>query len=100
VACIEFTVFVKGVGLAFMALLKSSFVGTALAKSRLDVSVPPTALVPVLASVAIKKYFVPLVTLNPSSDAGVVPGTFPVAQAPATATRLPGVPVHAEAIVV
>ena len=78
----------------------SSFAGATLAKSRLAVSVPPIALVPVLASVTITKYFVPLVTLKLSSDAGIVPGTFPVAQAPGTGTRLPGEPVHAEPIVV
>ena len=95
VARIEFTVFVNGVGLALMALLKSSFAGAALAKSKLNVSVPPGPVL--LASDTIRKYVVPFVTGNPMRDgAGDVVPTFPLAQAPGTATRLPGVPVQAD----
>lgn len=98
VARIEFTVLVKGAELASIALLKSSFGGAALAKSKLKVSVPPGPVL--LASVTIRKYVVPLVTGNPMRDgAGEVVPTFPLAQAPGTATRLPGVPVQADRIV-
>jgi hypothetical protein len=47
----EFTAFVNGVGLALIALVKASLAGAALAKSRLNVRVPPAPLA--LASLTI-----------------------------------------------